>query len=89
MFECPAIRRITRYQTQEDLGETMGKTYFVTDVPPGEHYVVAATENTGIAHLNFEAGKSYFLQQGIAMGMWRARTSGLTRPSAVGPSELK
>ena len=58
------------------IGETMGKTYFVTDVPPGEHYVVAATENTGIAHLNFEAGKSYFLQQGIAMGMWRARTSG-------------
>ena len=58
------------------IGETMGKTYFVTQVPPGEHYVVSATENTGIAHLNFEAGKHYFLRQGIAMGLWRARTSG-------------
>lgn len=58
------------------IGETMGKTFFVTQVPPGEHYVVGATENTGIAHLNFEAGKRYFLKQGIAMGVWRARTSG-------------
>jgi len=58
------------------IGETKGKTYFLTHVPPGEHYVVAATENTGIAHLNFEAGKRYFLRQGIAMGLWRARTSG-------------
>jgi len=58
------------------IGETMGRTYFITPVPPGEHYVVAATENTGIAHLNFEAGKRYFLNQGIAMGLWRARTSG-------------
>lgn len=65
------------------IGETMGKTYFITDVPPGEHYVVAATENTGIAHLNFEAGKRYFLYQGIAMGMWRARTSGFSPMSAA------
>lgn len=58
------------------IGETMGKTYFITQVKPGEHYVVSASENTGIAHLNFQAGKRYFLRQGVTMGLWRARTSG-------------
>ncbi len=58
------------------IGETMGRSYFLTRVPPGEHCVVAATENTGVACLDFQAGKKYFLRQGIAMGVWRARTSG-------------
>ena len=58
------------------IGETMGKTYFITHVPPGMHYVVAATENTGVAHLDFQAGKHYFLRQGVTIGVWRARTSG-------------
>ena len=58
------------------IGETMGKSYFITHVPPGMHYVVGATENTGVAHLDFQAGKHYFLRQGVTMGVWRARTSG-------------
>jgi Protein of unknown function (DUF2846) len=64
------------------IGETMGKTYFVTQVPPGEHYVVATSENNGIAHLNFKSGKRYFLREGVAMGIWRARTSGFSPMSA-------
>lgn len=58
------------------IGETTGKTYFVTPVAPGPHYVVIATENTGVAHFDFKPGKTYFLGEGIAMGIWRARTSG-------------
>lgn len=58
------------------IGETTGNTYFVTNVQPGEHYIVSATENTGVAHLNFQAGKHYFLRQGVTLGLWRARTSG-------------
>lgn len=58
------------------IGETMGNTYFVTPVQPGKHYVVSATENTGVAHLDFKAGKQYFLRQGVTIGLWRARTSG-------------
>jgi len=54
----------------------MGNTYFVTKIQPGEHYVVSSTENTGVAHLNFQAGKHYFLRQGVMIGIWRARTSG-------------
>ena len=58
------------------IGESMGKTCFVTQVPAGEHYVVGATENTAVAHFDFQPGKKYFLRQGVTMGVWRARTSG-------------
>lgn len=69
------------------IGETMGKTYFIAHVPPGEHYVVAATENTAVAKLNFEAGKRYFLRSGVTMGVWRARTSGLFPMTAAEAKE--
>jgi hypothetical protein len=58
------------------IGETKGKTYFVTYVKPGPHYVVIATENTAVAHFNFRPGKKYYLREGITVGMWRARTTG-------------
>jgi hypothetical protein len=58
------------------IGETMGKNYFVTPVTPGSHYVVVATENTCVAHFDFKPGKTYFLGEGVTMGVWRARTSG-------------
>lgn len=64
------------------IGETMGKTYIATIVEPGPHYVVSATENNGVAHLDFQAGKRYFLRQGVTMGLWRARTSGFFPMSA-------
>ncbi len=64
------------YLDEKLIGETMGKTYFVTTVTPGPHYVVVATENTCVAHFDFKPGKTYFLGEGIAMGMWRARSSG-------------
>ena len=69
------------------IGETKGKTYIVTRVAPGPHYVVAATENTAVAHFDFQAGKRYFLQQGIAMGLWRARTSGFFPMTAQAAQE--
>lgn len=69
------------------IGETMGKTYFVTQVHPGEHYVVVASENTGVAHLNFQAGKRYFLREGVTMGIWRARTSGFYPMTAAEAQE--
>jgi hypothetical protein len=68
------------------IGETMGNTYFVSYIPPGPHYVVSVTENTGIAHFDFQPGKIYYLRQGVTMGGWRARTSGffpLTPDEAV------
>jgi hypothetical protein len=60
------------------IGETKGKTYFVTPVSPGQHYVVVATENSAVAQINFQPGKIYYLREGVTMGLWRARTSGFS-----------
>jgi len=60
------------------IGETKGKTYFVTRVKPGPHYVVVTTENTAVAHLDFQPGKTYYLREGVLLGLWRARTNGFS-----------
>ena len=39
------------------IGETKGKTYFVTFVKPGQHYVVVTTENAAVANIDFQPGK--------------------------------
>ena len=67
---------IWNYLDGKLIGETKGNTYFVTQVPPGPHYLVSATENTGVAHFDFKPGRIYYLRQGITMGLWRARTTG-------------
>jgi hypothetical protein len=64
------------YLDRKFIGETAGKTYFVTSVKPGPHYVVVTTENTAVANIDFQSGKTYFLHEGVLMGLWRARTSG-------------
>ena len=58
------------------IGETKAHDYFKTQVTPGSHYVVTATENATASYFDFKPGKSYFLGQGVAMGIWRARSSG-------------
>ena len=45
------------------IGETMGQNYFVTPVTPGPHYVVVATENTGVAHFILNQGILIFLEK--------------------------
>lgn len=74
----------SNYVDGKFIGETKGNTYIMSEVEPGPHYVVAATENTATAHIDFEPNKIYFLRQGIAMGVWRARTSGF---SPIPPEE--
>ena len=73
----------SHYLDERFIGETKGETYFVTLVTPGPHYVVITTENTGVAHFDFKPGKTYFLGEGVAMGVWYARTSGFYPMSPV------
>jgi hypothetical protein len=65
---------IENYLDRKLIGQTRGKSYFMTDVAPGQHYVMGHAENWATARLNFEAGKIYFLNQDIRMGVWMART---------------
>jgi hypothetical protein len=68
------------------IGETKGKSYFVTQINPGQHYIVVATENSAVAQIDFQPGKIYYLREGVTMGLWRARTSGF---SPLTPQEAK
>jgi hypothetical protein len=78
---------IWNYLDGKLIGETKGNTYFVKQVPPGPHYLVSATENTGVAHFDFKPGKIYYLRQGITVGVWRARTTGFYPMSAKEAAE--
>lgn len=55
------------------IGETTGKTWFVTEVPPGRHYVVVVGGITRVALMDFKAGKIYSLQENAYWGPWRAQ----------------
>jgi hypothetical protein len=54
---------ITNYLDKKMIGQTRGKSYFVTDVKPGTHYLMGRSANIAVARLNFESGKVYILQQ--------------------------
>jgi hypothetical protein len=56
------------------IGQTQGKCYFMTDVTPGTHYVMAHAENWATAKIHFEAKRIYFLNQIVTLGIWKART---------------
>jgi hypothetical protein len=66
---------IENYLDKKFIGQTKGKSYFITDVAPGQHYVMGHAENWSAARINFEAGRTYFLNQDIRMGVWMARTN--------------
>jgi len=43
-------------------------------VTPGQHYFCSRAENHSVIALTVEAGKTYYLQQEIQMGVMKART---------------
>ncbi len=65
---------IDNYLDGKMIGQTKGKSFFITDVKPGSHYVMAHAENWAAARINFSAGRVYFLSQMIAPGIWVPRT---------------
>jgi hypothetical protein len=65
---------IENYLDRHMIGQTKGKSYFITDVNPGQHYIMSHAENWVVARITFEAGRIYFLDQGIYPGIWMART---------------
>lgn len=56
-------------------GVNRGNNYFSFPLDPGEHYVCSKAENRSVVTIKVEAGKTYFLQQHIRMGMMKARNS--------------
>ena len=56
-------------------GVNRGNNYFFFPLRPGEHYVCSKAENRSVITINVEAGKTYYLQQHITMGVLKARNS--------------
>ncbi len=67
-------KEIYNYIDKTFIGATKGKCYFVSKLEPGDHYLIADAENKACAKINVEAGKVYFVQQNIFMGVMSART---------------
>ncbi|HEX8087406.1 MAG TPA: DUF2846 domain-containing protein [Blastocatellia bacterium] len=55
------------------MGVNRGNNYFFFTLDPGEHFFCSDLENRSLLTLTVEAGKTYYLQQKIRMGMWKAR----------------
>lgn len=69
-----AAVKIDNFVDKKFVGQTQGKSYFVTELEPGTHYVIGASENNACCKINCEAGKVYYLLQAIYPGVMFART---------------
>lgn len=70
-------------------GINRGKTYFYFTVEPGERYFCSESENQDYLKLDVEAGKTYYLQQKVEMGMWKARTNLVVMKDEEGRKKLE
>jgi hypothetical protein len=69
-------------------GVNRGNSYFFFSVAPGEHYFCSRAENHSAIALKVEAGKTYYLQQGIQMGVMKARTNLVVMDEAEAQKKL-
>jgi len=72
----------------EILGINKGRCYFFAQVAPGKHLFWSKSENVDALELTVEAGKTYYIKQGIQMGAFRARTKVEVLDEAEGQAAL-
>jgi hypothetical protein len=65
---------IKNYLDGKYIGGNKENSYFMTEVKPGVHYVTADGGNKDTVRMNFEAGRIYFLRQGVGPGVFRSIT---------------
>ena len=54
-------------------GANRGDNYFYFELSPGEYHFCSQAENRSLLTLKVEAGKTYYLQQKIQIGLMKAR----------------
>lgn len=72
----------------EWMGVNRGRTYFYFPVEAGEHFFCSEAENQDYLALTVEAGKTYFLQQKVEAGIWKARTNLVVMTEEEGKKKL-
>lgn len=70
-------------------GVNRGKTYFFLTLDPGEHFFCSESENQSYLSLTLEAGKTYYLQQQVKAGIWKARTELVVLSEEEGKEKLE
>ena len=71
------------------IGANKGKSYFTFTLDPGDHYLCSKAENRSTLKLSVEAGKTYFVQQKVEMGMLKARNKIVQLDAAEGKKALE
>ena len=72
----------------EWMGVNRGKTYFYFTLEPGEHFFCSESENQSYLALTVEAGRTYYLQQKVKAGIWKARTELVVMDENTGKKKL-
>lgn len=70
------------------VGVNRGNNYFYFTLDPGTHYFCSQAENHSVLSLQVEAGKTYYLQQKITMGLMKARNKLVAVDAAKGQEDL-
>ena len=70
------------------VGVNRGNNYFYFTLDPGMHYFCSQAENHSVLALQVEAGKTYYLQQKITMGLMKARNKLVTVDEAKGKEDV-
>ena len=65
-----------------------GDNYFFFMLDPGDHYFCSAAENPSVMKLTVEAGKTYYVQQHVRMGLMKARTKVESMSDEEGKAKL-
>ncbi|MCA1613848.1 MAG: DUF2846 domain-containing protein [Acidobacteria bacterium] len=70
------------------MGVNRGDNYFFFTLDPGEHHFCSDAENRSLLSLKVEAGKTYYLQQKVKVGLWKARNKLVALDEAEGKKGL-
>ena len=56
------------------VGKTLGQTYLVLEVEPGEHEIASVAEDMATLRVIAQPGESYYIWQEVKVGMWKVRS---------------
>jgi len=56
------------------MGQTAAKTYYLWELPPGEHEITSVGENVSSIKLKTAPGRSYYVWQEVKMGLFLPRS---------------
>lgn len=77
------------FADEQFLGVTRGKSYFATELAPGQHILWSKAENISAVALTVEAGHTYYVVERVVPGFAKARVGLDVVDAATGEKSLK